>query len=408
MGASSSAAARQPDEGKTLVSIKAGKMDAVMQPNGKYLVTPIGTRRGEIRLVWQLSNTNTSTSGSSNSAGIASGALKFEWKDRRTNAKDLESVIFPEDRCSLSKVGRDSDRVYLFQYGENNTSISDQHQRRHFFWLQDKITEQDEVLITKFSRLLRDRAACIIEAGGTPLPSDYSNNADPAANITTTAGPNTATVTGTTTTPASASVGQVDALSSILENLGIPPPTQNTSSNARAQGLPDTNSGAVSSYHRETGGGGILTLSDLQGAMAGLATHSPLGSPLGDNVRAPPLNEIATADTVEASGVLNDPLVRHRLIELLPENQRTEEDLRQNLRSPQVQQALQNLTAAFAEDSAAFHDVIVNFSMKPDDGAVALANGDPIQAFLDCLLASVQREEGKNDGDSSEENKMEE
>jgi hypothetical protein len=318
----------------------------------------------------------------------------------------LESVIFPEDRCSLYKVGRDSDRVYLFQYGENNTT-TDQHQRRHFFWLQDKNTEQDEVLITKFSRLLRDRAACIIEAGGTPSPSDYSNNADPAAYITTTAGPNTATVTESITTPAGASVAQVDALSSILENLGIPPPTQDTS-NARAQGLPDTNSGAASSYHRETGGGRILTLSDLQGAMAGLATHSPLGSPLGDGVRAPPLNEIATADTVEASGVLNDPLVRHRLIDLLPENQRTEQDLRQNLRSPQVQQALQNLTAAFADDSAAFHDVIVNFSMKPDDGAIALTNGDPIQAFLDCLLASVQREEDKNDGDSNQENKMEE
>jgi hypothetical protein len=202
-------------------------------------------------------------------------------------------------------------------------------------------------------------------------------------------------------------------LSSILENLGVPlqPNSTTTTSSATMDitGVGGRNSVTVTTNPTSTSGG-VLTLSDLQGAMASLATHSPLASA----ATAPPLQEIVAADLVEASGILNDPAVRQRLIDLLPEHQRTEEDLRQNLRSPQVQQALQSLSAAIspnsnnstAHDLTAFHDVIVNFSMNPDDGAIALANGDPIQAFLDCLLASVQREQ-QGDADNNVTSKAE-
>lgn len=445
LGVSSASTTRQADESKVLVSIKAGKMDATFQPhNGKFLIKPNDAqRRGMIQLVWQMgSGSASSTSTSTGTAAIASGVLKFEWKDRRTDAKDYESVIFPEDRCSISKVGRETDRVYLFQY-HHPTATTDtmastttaaassnpaaftadqQQQRRHFFYLQDKNTEHDEDLLRKFSRLLQSRAACIIEAGGTPTPADYASSTTTSA--ATTAVGSSATSTGTaaapsTTTPTA--VATVDALSSILENLGVPlqPNSTATTSSATTDitGAGGRNNGVVTTNPTSTSGG-MLTLSDLQGAMASLATHSPLAS--GNSATtaaatAPPLQEIVSADLVEASGILNDPAVRQRLIDLLPEQQRTEEDLRQNLRSPQVQQALQSLSAAIspnsnnntAHDLTAFHNVIVNFSMNPDDGAIALANGDPIQAFLDCLLASVQREQQGDDADNNVTSKTE-
>ncbi len=453
LGVSSSTTNRQADEGKVLVSIKAGKMDAIFQPhNGKFLIKPNdGQRRGVIQLIWQMGGGSTATSSAATGTGstaIASGVLKFEWKDRRTDAKDYESVIFPEDRCTISKVGRETDRVYLFQYHTATTDASTadpQQQRRHFFYLQDKNTEHDEDLMRKFSRLLQSRAACIIEAGGTPTPADYASSSSTAtsapASTSTAAVAFTATSTGTaavstsTTATTPAAVASVDALSSILENLGVPlqpnstttTPSVTTDINA-AGGRVNVTTGTANATSTS---GGILTLSDLQGAMASLATHSPLaagGSTAG--ARVPPLQEIVTADSVEASGILKDPAVRQRLIDLLPEHQRTEEDLRQNLRSPQVQQALQSLSAAISpnnnnnndnnniipHDLTAFHNVIINFSMNPDDGAVALANGDPIQAFLDCLLASVQREQQGDDADNNlnsqteeeDESKMEE
>ena len=355
-------------------------MDATLQPNGKYLISPASTpRRGEIQLVWQPQpSTSSSSSGGTNATNnaainVSSGILKFEWKDRRTNAKDLESTVFPEDRCTFTKVhtGRDGDRVYLFQYGNSD--------RRHFFWLQDKNTDQDEELTSKFQTFLSDRAASIIEGGGTPAAGDSIAS--------------TATVAAAAVPPAAAtapSTGQVDALSSILENLGMPLlPTQQVQTQASGGGADSASTGRV------------LTLSDLQGAMAGLATHSPIASPA---VGGPPLSEIASASAIEASGILDDPAVRQRLIDLLPEHQRTEEDLRENIRSPQVQQSLDTLTSALAGDMAAFQDVIVNFHMNPEDGAVALASGNPIQAFLDCLIASVERE-GK---EARDEEKMEE
>jgi 26S proteasome regulatory subunit N13 len=448
LGVSSSTTNRQADEGKVLVSIKAGKMDAIFQPhNGKFLIKPNdGQRRGVIQLIWQMGGGSTTSSSSSAAAAgtgaaaaIASGVLKFEWKDRRTDAKDYESVIFPEDRCTISKVGRETDRVYLFQYHTATTdtsTVDPQQQRRHFFYLQDKNTEHDEDLMRKFSRLLQSRAACIIEAGGTPTPADYASSSTTSTTASASTAPvaSSATTTGTaaastsTTTPAA--VATVDALSSILENLGVPlqPNSTTTTSSAttdiNAVGVRNLSTGTTNTTSTS---GGILTLSDLQGAMASLATHSPLaadGSTAG--ARVPPLQEIVTADSVEASGILQDPSVRQRLIGLLPEHQRTEEDLRQNLRSPQVQQALQSLSAAISpnnnnnhhipHDLTAFHNVIMNFSMNPDDGAIALANGDPIQAFLDCLLASVQREQQGDDADNNvnskteeeDENKMEE
>merc|ERR1712071_653173 len=91
--------------------------------------------------------------------------------------------------------------------------------------------------------------------------------------------------------------------------------------------------------------------------------------------------------------------------------QRTEEMLRDNLRSPQVQQALHNLTMALAGESGgdgegvsmeSYHSIIANFQMDAQDGAMALASGNPIQAFLDCLLASVKKENKEKEEEAKE------
>lgn len=76
-----------------------------------------------------------------------------------------------------------------------------------------------------------------------------------------------------------------------------------------------------------------------------------------------------------------------------------------NLRSPQVMQCLQRLTAALAEDGSSFNSIIANFQLEPSDGGEALARGDPIEAFLNCLLRDVERKEGvkkKDDGGDGE------
>mmetsp|Transcript_18457 Transcript_18457/g.26947 ORF Transcript_18457/g.26947 Transcript_18457/m.26947 type:complete len:431 (+) Transcript_18457:64-1356(+) len=411
---------RRENEPKTLLSYKAGKMIATRQPNGKYMVTA-DPRRGTLEVNW------TAASGSS-----SAGVLKLEWRDRRTRAVVDSLTIFPEDDCTYSKVstgaGRDGDRVYLLQYG----NASD---RRFFFWMQEKEEgNQDEDLCIKINTFMADPDEASAAAngetaagadkkkkstGGTKSSKRSSNaNAsatpaaagtgeggalDSAALMSIMQGLNTS---GTESEDNHNSAPQVDALSNILENLGMPQPSNSTTSSSAPAVTPApmtaaATPGAPAPKSSGANSGG-LTLSDLQGAMAGLATTSPPAA-VGQQPVGPPLSEVVTPENVIESGILNDESVKAKLIELLPEGQRTEERLMENLRSPQVKQCLKSLTAALCDDEGGsldgFNSILANFQLRPEDGAIAMAAGNPIQAFLDCILKSVQREKDSEGAD---------
>jgi hypothetical protein len=57
---------------------------------------------------------------------------------------------------------------------------------------------------------------------------------------------------------------------------------------------------------------------------------------------------------------------------------------------------LNALSAALCDDQGRsmdnFNSILANFQLRPEDGAIAMMAGNPIQAFLDCVLKSVQRE----------------
>lgn len=374
---------RREEEGKTILSFKAGKMDPVLQPNGKYLITA-DPRRGEVNLVFDLPST-----------------LKFEWKDRRTRAVVDSFLVIPEDNCTFTGVptGREGDRVNLLQFGSNPD-------RRFFFWMQDNVADgTDEANMKQVQTFLTNVNECIIAAGGEPpeeapatAVTASATGVEVSSNIDSVTGTGDSVTGATSNTNASSSSNnnqqQVDALSNILGNLGMPQPSSavNSASTPAPTTTPNT-----------TTTGGTLTLADLQGAMAGLATHSPVG--VQQQMPTPPLNELATTDAVDESGILDNPDAVARLMEFLPESQRTDEMLRENLRSPQVQQALQTLTQALVGDSddgsSDYHSIVANFQLDAADGAAAMNSGNPIQAFLDCLVKKVEREKEekvKNEG----------
>lgn len=397
-----SSASSRRDEGKSLLSFKAGKMTAELKENGKYLVSP-DPRRGIIDMKWTANGSSGSGSGSNG------GLLKLEWIDRRTNATVDSLTIFPEDDCTYSKVdtGREGDRVYLLQYGNNS-------ERRFFFWMQEKEEgNQDEENCVKINMYMADAEEAAAAANGTTTDGNDSAGASSSTARTEQAaldelaalamnGLNTNSTDSSSndnaqgsSTSSSGNEGLVD-ISSILSNANT---TNTTSANTSSNEESKTEDNAPS-----TGG---LTLSDLQGAMAGLATTSP---PAAASPPGPPLDELATPSAVIESGILNDEAVKARLIELLPEGQRTEEKLMENIRSPQVAQCLKSLTAALCDDEGgsmdSFNSILANFQLDPSDGALSMAVGNPIQAFLDCVLKSVQKEkEAKNDQGNAEEGK---
>eukprot|EP00560_Eucampia_antarctica_P007958 CAMPEP_0197823984 /NCGR_PEP_ID=MMETSP1437-20131217/1295_1 /TAXON_ID=49252 ORGANISM="Eucampia antarctica, Strain CCMP1452" /NCGR_SAMPLE_ID=MMETSP1437 /ASSEMBLY_ACC=CAM_ASM_001096 /LENGTH=461 /DNA_ID=CAMNT_0043423427 /DNA_START=214 /DNA_END=1599 /DNA_ORIENTATION=+ len=437
---------RRENEAKSILSFKAGKMSTTLQPNGKYLVTP-DPRRGSLALTW----TSSSSGSSSGSAGI----VKLEWTDRRTRTVVDTFTIFPQEECTYSRVdtGREEDRVYLFVCSN----------KRHFYWMQDKLEDGgDDDNAVKMNTYMSDATEAAKAAGEEPTtPTATTTSTRTTTTTTTTHNNNNNSISGrtnnasgldmsglgsggldnaalmqvmqglgssdnnnndnatetpttgtsTSTTEAAPPQGQVDALSNILENLGMPQPTgtPSTTTNAETTTTTSTNSN-LSTPAPVSGGagslvgngnGGTLTLADLQGAMAGLATTSPPSNNNSNNSSsAAPLSEVLSPEAVLETGILQDEGIKAKLMELLPEGQRSEQYLEQNLRSPPVAQCLKTLTAALVEDPDALPTILANFQLPSTPTTNTTSN--PIQEFLDAVLASVQQEQTKNNNNDSE------
>ena len=107
-----------------------------------------------------------------------------------------------------------------------------------------------------------------------------------------------------------------------------------------------------------------------------------------------PLNSVVTSEAFEE--ILSDPTVVQSLLQFLPEEQQNEEELRQTISCPQMQQSLRSLTGALLSDN--YNAVLANFGLNPADGSEALVQGDPIRAFLLALQAQADRERSGDNG----------
>jgi len=165
----------------------------------------------------------------------------------------------------------------------------------------------------------------------------------------------------------------VNNLQDILAGLGLPATTPANPTVSATPAAPV-----------KTAAGGGLSLDMLQGALTGLAQG-------GAGAAQTPLTDTVTADGVLETQILEDPDVVAKLVALLPAGQQTKEMLVENLRSPQVRQALGSLQSAIAGDS--FNDVLANFQLDTTSEKVqeAMRQGNMILAFLESVMESVAR-----------------
>jgi hypothetical protein len=377
-GAGSQSAPSAPAEKRPIVSLKAGKMTMIANVDrGTYSCTA-DPSRGEIRLA------------------CVNGSLEWQWYDRRQKkvvdrrvvptaaspaAAAAVGVMSDDDattapsRWHLEKVEslprtHKEDRVYVLTHHTGPNDVYD------MYWMQDADKSKEEDVVAEFNKYLADPVDAVAQHGG----------GEGAAGGTSSSG------SGTSSSSARASgaspSSQVDALSSILENLGMP---QSSSDSA-----PSLSAGT-----------NTLTLADLQGAMAGIQQQQQRAEGA-----VMTLADVVTPDAITA--LLQDEVACDRLVELLPEGQRTREMLEENLRSPQVQQTLRALTAALMPDDAGhvdgFLSVVANFQLDargegsgdaPSQETIRVASTNPIQAFLDAILRSVEKD--KEDESKEEE-----
>jgi len=343
--------------------------------------------RGEVRMVWK------------------DNALQWQWYDRRNKrVADTDKIevgtngTFERVDLGYSKKHKD-DRIYCWTKNTTNkksktesaadstAAATDKSKLYSLFWMQDANAENDDEMVAQVNQYLADPASAAPE-GTADVTATTSGGGDAGAGGTGGTAPEESASGGS----AGAGSAQVDALSSILQNLGMP---QTGASGDGSSGTgPDGAAGGATTA--ASAAAGTLTLADLQGAMAGMQTQSTAATPVG-------LAEVVTPEAI--SNLLADEAVRNRLLQLLPQDQQTAENLEENLRSPQVQQTLRSLTSALVSDDHGnmdgFYSVLANFSLDPSDGQEAIAANNPVQAFLDCVLASVEKEQ-------KEENKEEE
>lgn len=343
------------EEAKPLLSFKAGKVELALQENGKFLATP-DTRRCQVNLKYN-----------------DDSQLIWEWYDRREKkVMDTIRIIDPVnvERADVPKSqdADSNDRVYFWKLDTE----------WRMFWLQDK--EEDLEFLGKVNKILKE-----------PTKPSIADSAEGAADAAAADARGNDPVSARSPSSVSTTTRQVDALSNILENLGMPQ-TGEKSGTDGADPPPPPSAAA--------GDGGTLTLADLQNAMGGVQTQQ-------ENSNPPGLHEVVTPGAI--SSLLANEEVRNRLMQELPEEQRSAEFLESCLRSPQVQQTLRSLTSALLPDDNGsmdgYHSVLANFQLDASDGQQALSEGkSPIQAFLECVLASVEKEDAEEGNEEAKKN----
>lgn len=309
------------------------------------------TARGEVRLLWD------------------DNALQWQWYDRRSKlVKDTFTVneggggTF--ERVPLQDKTHSNDRIYVWS--------SDDKKDHKMYWMQDADMTEEEAVVRKVNEYLKDPKMAAPSRGNTSATTQSSSFT---------------TNTSNTSTNRASTNNQVDALSSILENLGMPP-----------NGDSSNTSSAIGTATNQ------LTLADLQGAMASISTGTSASSP------GPLLNDVLTTQAIDS--LLENEDVVQRLLPLLPPEQQTPELLRTNLLSPQLRNTVSSLTQALLPDDtgdlSGYASVIANFQLEAEAGQEELTRGNSLAAFLECIVAAVEKEKQEQLAEEEEEGKHEE
>jgi len=246
--------------------------------------------------------------------------LHFQWKDRTTGqvGSDVDHTIFAGD-ASL-------DRVETGRAQDRVVALTfaGNASRRFFFWLQDKDADKDADALKLFNETMNGA-----EGQGGELSRVLRNlrNEAPAA-----------------AAAAGAQQLSLDQLQSVMSNLGMPP-------GAAAPG-------AVSS---DALARALQAMTPLQGLS---------------------LTDVANGDDVTAAAIFDDDDTVARLLEHLPEDQRTRSELHGIIRAPQFRQALGQLTRAL-QTPENYESIVANFGLQ---GAAPAATRDPVERFLNAIV----------------------
>lgn len=326
------------------LEIRAGRCEMSMQDNGKYMVTPVAGK-GLISL----------------KKGHDASFTSFSWEDNDTKSISDELVLM-KDSLELVKVntGRENDRVVRLKWKNSASGGSGMAPPVKMFWLQYKDTSKDESTIKEFNDKVKD-------------PSSFNRSNAPLGGMASMLGRFNASAGASMNARRSDSpsfgAGETSesAADSAIE------PTSGSLDFSALMGLAPSSDGNAAQDDLRAQLAAALGMPVPPGPAASAAPAAPPAAPAPAPVR---LEDTVTAERVIATGILEDPAVRAALIPLLPAGQTQDGLLESNLRSPQLRQAMAQLTSALASDN--YNSVMANLGVDPSAGADSLIRGDVV------------------------------
>ncbi|KAJ8659152.1 hypothetical protein O0I10_005191 [Lichtheimia ornata] len=301
--------------------------------------------------------------------------MHFYWKERKATEPEEDLIIFPDEAEMIRVEQCTTGRVYLLKFKSSNQKL--------FFWMQNKSDEKDEEVISRVNHLINDP-----EAATATDDMSGMDMGDASADMMQLLG-------------GSDRISRENILQFLQNAGGLGGATDSSAPNdedtheehqedtpmANAQETEQSTTEERQQQQQQTQEGvnpqAMNQLRDL------------LRNAQGSQSRSPPLslNDVLTPEALNR--LLDDPEVCVQLYSHLPENcEKSPEEVRQVVRSPQFQQAAATLSHAFESGDLG--------PLLQQLGLPAMSGGN-----VESFLRAIDQSTGRKDQDRNNDDAME-
>ncbi|CAG8449210.1 6258_t:CDS:2 [Ambispora gerdemannii] len=290
--------------------------------------------------------------------------MHFYWKDRKTNTVEDDLIVFREEAEFVRVSECTTGRVYLLNFKSSSQKL--------FFWMQDAKDDKDEEHAAKINRLINDPQGGLAESrqSGGALGGTFRSMDDIAG----------------------FSNMDQEQLLQFLQGHGafggLPIPST-TPAEPQSATAPTSEAGSAAPQTSEQLGVTPEQLGNLRNIL------SKIQVPEGG--RQPDLSLVDVLTPSAISPLLSNPEIASALFPHIPQNlERTEDELREVIQSPQFTQALQTLSVAL--QSGQLGPLLTSLGLDASAGI-------GVEAFLRAIQEQANRQQNNanNNQDTTEE-----
>jgi len=279
------------------------------------------------------------------------GLMHFVWKERPAGRPEIDLIIFPDDAI-FRKVVEANARVYLLEFKTSS--------KKEFFWMQDLSDELDEQRCTEINKNISEPP----QPGSRNPVGDLSNLSQDQLLALLAGG------------------GDLNALRNAVQAQQAQGRGTRTAP-ARSQPGAGTSAPAASSRPQT----GAQLGSTIRNILSNLGT-GPAAAPRQEpEDKTPQLQDIVNPEEIVNSGLFENEALVTQLAEFLPPGHVTRENMHENIRSAQFQQAVSLFNQALRSGEMA--TIMTSFGLD----ATQLGPNPTIEDFLLAVQKQAKKEQ---------------